>query len=142
MSSTGTKTPLSHIKPLVRPLLNRARSLRKTAANWSDAALWRVLANKPGLNAVSAVSHVERLLPRDAATFDVTGGRVHVRIAFHYVPWRLKYLIETVEAASRLPFEEIDIWIDTNTSQLKREAARIPESSRLLSGTSWITLSN
>lgn len=90
-----------------------------------------MFATRPDLNATSAAAHVEALLPAAAATSEAKGGRLHVRIAFHYVPWRLKYLIETITAVSKLPFEEIDIWVDTNTQQLHQEAARIPGTYRI-----------
>ena len=54
------------------------------------------------------------------------GGRIHVRIAFHYVPHRMTYLVETIAAAAALPFEEIDIVVDTNTERLKAELSGLP----------------
>lgn len=126
MSSTGTKPSLSHVKLLARSVLNKVASLRQSARNRSDTVLWRLFGKKPDLNAVSADAHVEARLAGATPAAGEKGGRLHVRIAFHYVPWRLKYLIETMAAAQALPFEEIDLWIDTNTDQLSRETARLP----------------
>jgi hypothetical protein len=119
------------MKSLVRLAIDNAASLGKTASNRSDAARWRLFGNRPNLNAASAASHVDALLSGAAEPEVAKGGRLHVRIAFHYVPWRLKYLKETIEAVSALPFEHIDIWVDTNSEQLGKETARLPGEYRI-----------
>lgn len=127
MSSTERKSPVAGLRSLAGTALRSASRLRRSAVNWSDAAQWHLFATRPGLNWATSQAHVERLFGGSVPDAGETGGRLHARVAFHYVPWRLKYLVEVVTALQALPFEHIEICIDTNSEQLQRVASRLPE---------------
>lgn len=87
-----------------------------------DTELWERTRYRPGFNADSFLY----MFPEAAklGTGPIIGGRLAVRIAFHYVPARLKYLKETVDAIRAFPFREIDVFIDTNSHEF---AARVDQ---------------
>ncbi len=87
-----------------------------------DAHLWERTRYRPAFNADS----FQTAFPETACngTGAITGGRLAIRIAFHFVPSRLKYLTETVDAIRGFPFREIDIFVDTNSPEF---AERIGE---------------
>lgn len=126
VSAARAENLKSYIKPILRPARRKVASLRLSTSRWAEFAWWSLFRSPPRLNASSAARHVDTRLPADSVPLTETGGRLHVRIVFHYTPWRLKYLIETMKAASELPFEEIDIWIDTNTPQLSDKLKDLP----------------
>lgn len=113
-------------KQLARTIRKSASTLNQRGRNWATTQRWRLLGTRPKLNADSASAHVERRLPAGAAPGPELGESIHVRIAFHYVPHRLMYLVETIAAAAELPFGNVDIWIDTNTADLIPELERLP----------------
>jgi hypothetical protein len=55
----------------------------------------------------------------------VIRGRLLVRVAFHFHPTRVAYLREVLEQAHRLPFENITVAVDTNTTRTAELLRRI-----------------
>jgi len=99
----------------VRDLANRPRRAAQTAIQHLETRHWEKTRYRPEFNADSFL----HAFPKAAisGTGPVVGGRIAVRIAFHYVPARLKYLVETVDAVRTWPFRDIDIFIDTNSEE-------------------------
>jgi hypothetical protein len=126
MTQASSAAAFSAVKGNVKALLTTAKLLRQGAVNSWNTQRWRILGTRPKLNADRAERHIADRLPAKSPAVTDTGGRIHVRIAFHYVPHRLMYLLETMTAVAALPFEEIDIWVDTNSEELIPEIRRWP----------------
>lgn len=113
-------------KHAVRSLLGTTGTFSTQARNWVAALRWRMFGTRPRLNAESAAAHIQKRLLADAPTGEM-GKSIHVRIAFHYVPHRLMYLVEAITAAAELPFKSIDLWVDTNTPEVIPLLERLPQ---------------
>jgi hypothetical protein len=116
---------MSKLKRSAKVLLGSAGMFQQRVQNWHSARQWRQHRTRPLLNVDRATWHVDRRVP-DAKVSAERGGSIHVRIVFHYVPHRLPFLAETMAAAAGLPFDEVDLWIDTNTPDLIPEISRLP----------------
>lgn len=121
---------MSQIKSFLKSIISQASKYQQILRRWADIAAWRMFGTRPPLNADVADMHVGKVAS-GLQSDDIKGGSVHVRIVFHYAPQRLKYLIETIDAVKRWPFDEIDIWIDTNTPKLEKELKHLPAPCRI-----------
>ncbi len=85
--------------------------------------LWKIVRSRPFLNTDSALRILkeyeckENYFHPSRESSGMLPGRLKVNIAFHFKHTRLKYLLETVKQLRKLPFEEIEITVDTNSSE-------------------------
>ena len=74
---------------------------------------WRATRSRPRLNRDSVLQFVSTPTTADDG---VVPGRLLARVPFHFRRSRLKYLVEVIEQLRLLPFKEVVIAVDTNSS--------------------------
>lgn len=120
---------MTSLKGTLPDLLRRGiRRLRKFPSQlWLDVqqkfetALWLRTRHRPRFNTETlALRFPEVACPEDGT---IVGERLLVHVAFHYVPNRLKYLKETLDAVREFPFRTIDISVDTNSEDFAKLAS-------------------
>ena len=85
--------------------------------------LWKIFRSRPFLNTdstsriISNYGFKNRDYHPASEPTPLLIGRLKVNIAFHLKPTRLKYLLETLKQIRNLPFEEISIVVDTNSTE-------------------------
>lgn len=103
-------------------IYRRATNLFEASLDITKFALWKVA----GRRAVSTNKDIESFLrfqqhaigqPKEPDQFSQIEGRLLARVAFHFKGSRLKYLIRTIDQIRELPFSEIVIFVDTNSTK-------------------------
>ena len=111
--------------PIVDRVYGRLLTTLRTIRSHLSYLAWRLFKTRPKLNSSSISGPVQVVHYENAASTNPSAvpGRLIVHCTFHLDVGRLIYLSETVRCLRALPFETVDIFIDTNS---ERTAAYLP----------------